>query len=228
MNGVANMSGTPCVLLLGADTVVGMSKLVSAVAVVLVVVLAPVRALTSDHLPAAAAPIDPKIASLRIAPESGSATYRRSYFKHWVDENKDCQDTRAEVLVLESLSSTHGGCRIRTGRWWSWYDGVYVEDTGSLDIDHVVALKEAWESGASTWTEQQRERFANDLTRPETLTAVSATQNRRKSDKDPAQWLPPMERCRYVASWVAVKLRWKLTVDQDEYDAIRRVLSNCP
>jgi hypothetical protein len=222
------MSEESCALEMAANTVAHMARHLRNALIVLLVALAMVRALSDNPDRALAGSRDTyRLESLIIAPESGSGTYRRSYFNHWVDEDHDCLNTRAEVLLRESLKETRGECRIRSGRWWSWYDYVYIEDASKLDIDHLVALKEAWESGASRWSPQRRESFANDLTSTETLTAVSATQNRRKSDKDPAQWLPPHGTCRYVASWVAVKLRWGLSVDKDEYNSIAKVLAGC-
>ncbi|WP_432146485.1 hypothetical protein [Streptomyces sp. bgisy084] len=74
------------------------------------------------------------------------------------------------------------------------------------------------DSGASKWTAQRREQYANDLDAERSLVAVSLGPNRTKGDKDPAEWMPPAKdaTCTYVADWVAAKLRWKLTVDQAE------------
>jgi len=163
---------------------------------------------------------------LTVAPERLDASYRRSSFKHWVDADRDCQDTRAEVLAAEDLSGSPLGCRVVSGRWVSWLDGRTFTSARSLDVDHLVALKEAWRSGAADWDASRREAFANDLGYEWSLAAVSASSNRSKSDRDPARWLPagPV-RCEYALRWVAVKFRWGLAVDARERSALQGVFS---
>jgi hypothetical protein len=141
--------------------------------------------------------------------------YDRDKFRHWTDADGDCQDTRDEVLMAESLVAP-SGCDITEGRWRSYYDGVTTADPSGFDIDHVVPLAESWDSGAKRWTRKTRERFANDLGDRRSLVAVTAAANRSKSDRDPAEWMPDRGQCRYVRQWVAVKLRWRLTVDRSE------------
>jgi hypothetical protein len=107
----------------------------------------------------------------------------------------------------------------------SAYDGLTVVDAAELDIDHVVALKEAWDSGAWQWTAERRIAYANDQTDPRTLVAVSAESNRAKGDRDPSNWLPATEdTCRYVADWVAIKTTWGLSMDQSESGRIKNLL----
>lgn len=161
---------------------------------------------------------------LQVAPEQRSG-YERSLFRHWVDADGDGCDTRREVLIDEAVipPSVSAGCSLSGGEWFSAYDGLTFTDPGDLDIDHVVALAEAWDSGAYAWDAARRRAFANDLGVPWSLIAVSASSNRSKSDKDPADWLPTNAsvRCRYLGDWVAVKARWGLAVD----DAERSVLA---
>ena len=152
--------------------------------------------------------------------------YDRDKFRHWVDADRDCRDTRDEVLAAESLVKVRG-CDIQRGKWRSSYDGVVTRRSGSFDIDHLVPLAEAWDSGARRWNAATRQRYANDLRDGRTLVAVSAGSNRSKSDRDPAQWMPATGRCRYVKHWVAVKIRWKLTVDRAEKRALRSRASSC-
>lgn len=154
--------------------------------------------------------------------------YVRSGFRIWDDADHDCRNTRAEVLVAESLAPTTGACTIRTGRWYSRYDGRTYTVAHDLDIDHLVPLEETWASGARSWSSARREAYANDLADPRTLVAVSLHENRSKGDRDPAQWLPARGVCRYVADWVAVKLRWGLTVDSAERAVLARVAAQCP
>jgi hypothetical protein len=152
--------------------------------------------------------------------------YDREKFRHWVDADGDCRDTRDEVLAAESLVSV-SGCDIQTGKWRSSYDGATTRDSTAFDIDHMVALAEAWDSGAKRWNADTRERFANDLRDPRTLVAVSASANRSKSDQDPADWLPVLGKCRYLRQWVAVKTRWHLTVNPAERRALRSQAADC-
>jgi hypothetical protein len=158
-----------------------------------------------------------------------SAGYDREKFVHWVDADADGCDTRDEVLRQEAVDDpTVGeGCSLSGGEWFSWYDAEDVTDSSDLDIDHVVALAEAWASGARGWTKGTRQRFANDLGDRRSLVAVTASTNRSKSDRDPAEWLPDRAQCRYVGEWVAVKARWSLTVDRVEKRALVRRASNC-
>jgi hypothetical protein len=152
--------------------------------------------------------------------------YKRSYFKHWIDQNRNGKDTRAEVLISESLTPVHfstSGKTVSTGKWLSLYDGETWTRASDVDIDHVVALGEAWRSGAWNWSAARRQAYANDLGVPWTLRAVTDNVNQAKSDDDPTNWLPPLESatCIYLTDWVAVKIRWKLSVDAEERQSIR-------
>ena len=153
--------------------------------------------------------------------------YDRDRFEHWVDADHDCQDTREEVLVAESRVPVDG-CTITTGEWHSWYDGATWTDPSDVDIDHLVPLKEAWDSGARGWDDSARERFANDLDDPRTLVAVTDNVNQSKGDRDVAEWLPDHHECRYVRQWVAVKLRFGLAADRTEHSALVRGARDCP
>ncbi|MFD9752463.1 HNH endonuclease family protein [[Kitasatospora] papulosa] len=158
--------------------------------------------------------------------------YERDSFKHWVDEDGDGCPTRAEVLLEEATTKPEQGerCALTGGVWMSYYDEVEVTDARKLDIDHMVPLAEAWDSGAYDWTAERRQAYANDLGFQRSLVAVTAKTNRSKSDKDPAQWLPPAQgaRCTYAADWTATKLRWKLSVDQNERGALLELAKECP
>ena len=152
--------------------------------------------------------------------------YKRSLFKHWVDANGNGKNTRAEVLIAESLISVQfssTGKTVSTGKWLSLYDGETWTKASDVDVDHVVALAEAWRSGAWKWSSSRRQSYANDLGVAWTLRAVTDNVNQSKSDDDPTYWLPPLEsaNCVYLTEWVAVKIRWKLTVDAEERQSIR-------
>ena len=156
--------------------------------------------------------------------------YSRSLFKHWMDADKDGCDTREEVLIIESTSTAQVdayGCKVVEGNWLSPYDNMAHTNPSELDIDHMIPLKEAWDSGARNWSSSQRQLFANDLSDPRALIAVTAGQNRSKSDRDPSNWIPPNTQyiCTYLAEWVAIKFHWQLSMDQSEFGRIRNLLS---
>ncbi|MGW1807200.1 HNH endonuclease family protein [Streptomyces sp. NPDC002078] len=160
------------------------------------------------------------------------AGYERSKFKHWVDADRDGCNTRAEVLKAEAVIAPDQGpkCALTGGEWYSPYDDRYIQGPRGLDIDHLVPLAEAWDSGASAWTAKEREEYANDLGDDRALIAVSAASNRSKADQDPTTWLPSAGgyRCQYVTDWIADKTRWGLSVDAAEQAALSDVLSRCP
>ncbi|WLQ53871.1 HNH endonuclease family protein (plasmid) [Streptomyces poriferorum] len=158
--------------------------------------------------------------------------YERDSFHHWIDEDKDSCSTRNEVLLDEAVTKPEQGarCALTGGEWLSYYDEETVTAAGKLDIDHMVPLAEAWDSGASNWNAGRREQYANDLGSTRSLVAVTAKTNRSKSDKDPAQWLPPASsaKCTYASDWTATKLRWKLTADTAEKAALIELATACP
>lgn len=191
---------------------------------------------TAPALPAARAatvlPLADAVEQIPIADESRTG-YDRDAFKHWnagLDPADGC-NTRAEVLLDEAVEApaVAAGCKLSGGRWNSYYDAAEVTDPGKLDIDHVVALAEAWDSGAGAWTAQRREAYANDQDAATSLVAVTARTNRSKADKDPAEWMPPLPEahCRYVGEWTATKLRWGLSTDQTEADALKVYAEAC-
>ncbi|CAM5323594.1 MULTISPECIES: HNH endonuclease family protein [Streptomyces] len=173
------------------------------------------------------------VAGLAVDLESRDG-YDRNKFRHWNtgDDPADGCNTRAEVLLHEAIDApTIGaGCRLSGGGWRSYYDAAVVTSASGLDIDHMVPLAEAWDSGASAWTPQRREAYANDQGAEASLVAVTARSNRSKADQDPAEWLPPAAdvHCRYLAEWVGTKLRWDLTVDEAELNALESMAVGCP
>ena len=171
------------------------------------------------------------VAGLAVA-EENRLGYDRDLFPHWVDEDRDGCHTRREVLIAEATSSPVVGprCTLVGGQWYSYYDNATWSDQADLDIDHVVALAEAWDSGASGWTTARRRAFANDLGDERSLVAVTDNVNQAKGDEDPATWMPPYEpaRCRFIGEWVTVKLRWRLTVDPSEKAPLTTGADNCP
>lgn len=190
-------------------------------------------ALLSAPSPAYAAPVPlaDAIEALEVAEESRDG-YDRSLFPHWIDADRDGCNTRAEVLLEEAVVAPEQGerCRLTGGEWYSYYDDRTFDNARGLDIDHMVPLAEAWDSGASEWSTQRRQAYANDLDEPVALVAVSAASNRSKADKDPSEWMPPSAdaHCRYVTEWTTVKTRWGLSVDEVEREALNAVAAECP
>ncbi len=177
---------------------------------------------------AAATKVNP-VRLLNSLPVSHEVTsgYNRSLFRHWSDLDSDGCDTREEVLIVERVSGQVSGCKVVSGKWVSQYDGVSTTDASNFDIDHFVPLKEAWDSGAWRWDGSTRQRYANDLGYPLSLIAVSASSNRSKGDRDPSDWLPRVNRCLYAKSWIGVKFRWRLSVDSQEKNTLRQLLTKC-
>jgi hypothetical protein len=201
----------------------------------LVVTVAVLAATTLLAAPAAAAtvstPLRSAVASLPVATEVRTG-YDRDLFPHWIDADGDGCHTRNEVLIAEATTrpAVGSGCALSGGRWSSYYDNATWTNPSDLDIDHVVALAEAWDSGARSWTTAQRRAFANDLGDGRSLVAVTDNVNQSKGDQDPATWLPPAAsaRCRFIGEWVAVKLRWRLTVNSSEKSALTSQANGCP
>jgi hypothetical protein len=169
------------------------------------------------------------------APRTGYA--RRAFGQAWADTDHNGCDTRNDVLRRDlsdvELRPGTRGCVVLRGRLIDPYTGhviAFVRGVGTstaVQIDHVVALSDAWQKGAQQWSDSRRLQFAND---PLNLLAVDGPINQRKGDGDAATWLPPRkaERCAYVARQVAVKRRYGLWVTAAERDAMVRVLQTCP
>ena len=170
-----------------------------------------------------------QLEELRIEDEEDPPGYDRALFPHWDSGIEDNCTTRQVVLERDGEDvEVDDNCQPVSGSWDGRYDDEVLTDAQDVDIDHMVALKEGWRSGAHAWTTEERQRFANDLDSTQ-LWAVSASSNRSKGDADPADWMPPSEEvhCDYVASWIEVKHTWELTVDPDEEQALREVLQGC-
>ena len=175
--------------------------------------------------------VDAAIKILKVAPDIRDG-YSRAKFRHWSDLDKNGCNTRNDVIIEEALVNpkVEKRCKIvkDTGKWYSMYDAVTVTNFSALDVDHMVPLAEAWDSGAKEWDIARREVYANDMGDPISLIAVTASTNRSKSDQDPAEWLPAKDVCVYIKNWVQVKVRWSLTVDENELKVIRETNAKCP
>ena len=164
---------------------------------------------------------------------SNLPTYDRNDWKHWTDADGDCQDARQEVLVAKSRTRpsfrTDKRCRVTAGQWLAPYTGTVVTDPGKLDIDHMVPLGNAHDSGAWNWSAEQRERYANHLEDPQHLIAVTASANRSKGARGPEDWKPEDRSywCQYATDWITIKDDWGLTATLREADALTGMLDTC-
>ncbi|MEU3979561.1 HNH endonuclease family protein [Streptomyces sp. NPDC026672] len=165
------------------------------------------------------------------APKTG---YSRTRFgTAWADTDSNSCDTRDDILKrdLKEVKFTDGDCKVSSGVLepdpYSGKDVTYRRGRSLVDIDHVVALSDAWQKGAKYWDPSKRIALAND---PLNLLAVDASTNRGKGDGDTATWLPPNTsyRCVYVAAQVAVKKKYGLWVSSAEQAAMKKVLTGCP
>ena len=172
--------------------------------------------------------------TIAIAPiPTGIPAYSRSQWKHWVDADGDCQDARQEVLIAESLVpvtfETDRKCRVETGRWFGVFTGAYFEDPGDVDVDHMVPLKNAHNSGGWDWSPAMKEEYANNLGDDDHLIAVQDNANQSKGARGPDEWMPPDETywCQYAQDWAEIKARWKLTMTDPEAEAVMEMLQRC-
>lgn len=176
------------------------------------------------------------LAKLPIKPEVSKANYKREadFGAAWLDMNHNGCDTRNDILARDLTDITKSGsCRVLTGVLKDPYTATtihFVRGVGTsikVQIDHVVALADAWVTGAQQLTLGQRESLAND---PLNLLAVDGRSNEQKQADDASEWLPAnhADWCPYVARQVSVKVTYRLWVTQAEHDAMRSVLSACP
>lgn len=169
---------------------------------------------------------------LTVAAEGSGTGYQRSAFgQRWADVDRNGCGTRDDILARDLTGvRKRGRCVVISGVLLDPYTGQRVQfdkaHAGRVQVDHVVALAEAWRSGADRWTADRRLAFAND---PAELLAAAAAVNDSKSDKDAGQWQPPTTagRCRYARTVVAVKVKYSLTVDRRERAALARDLTGC-
>ena len=164
------------------------------------------------------------------APKTG---YSRAQFPHWSDLDRNGCDSRNEILKrdLTQIVFKVGtkDCKVLSGVLQDPFSNKVLNFTTAkslVDIDHLVALSNAWQTGAAYFDKNIRTQIAND---PINLLAVDAKLNRQKGDGDAATWLPPNKsfRCEYVSRQIAVKAKYSLWVTDAEKAAIVRVLSNC-
>ncbi|AXJ09438.1 HNH endonuclease family protein [Arthrobacter sp. PM3] len=193
----------------------------------------PVDAVQAVPHASAAAVLD----TLAVRGRAAKDNYDRSAFgQAWLDVDGNGCDTRNDILRrdLEAATFVDGApCQVAGGTFREPYTGHGVtfrrgpETSTAVQIDHVVALGDAWQKGAQRLTAQQREHLAND---PLNLIAVDGAANQDKGAGDAATWLPPNKafRCHYVARQISVKAAYRLWVAAAEKEAMKRILASCP
>jgi len=171
--------------------------------------------------------------SLEVKGRAAKTGYTRSQFPHWSDPDRNGCDARNDTLKrdLTQIIFKTGtrDCKVLTGQLLDPFSGkviIFSSTKSNIDIDHVVALSNAWQTGAAYFDKTKRAAIAND---PLNLIAVDAKLNRQKGDGDAATWLPPLKshRCDYVARQIAVKAKYGLWVTQPEKGAIIKLLEMC-
>ena len=190
-------------------------------------VAAPLASATPPNIPSKST-AQAELNALSVAAESSMTAYSRDLFPHWITISGAC-NARETVLKRDGSGVVvDGACNPTSGSWFSQYDGITVSPSSSVDIDHVVALAEAWRSGASSWTTSRRQSFANDLNNPQ-LIAVSASSNRSKGDQDPSTWKPTRTsyHCTYSKMWIRSKYAWTLRLQSTEKSALQSMLNTC-
>lgn len=166
----------------------------------------------------------------RDAERAFSTLYNRDSWPHWIDEDHDCQDTRAEILIQQShrpvTFSDNRQCTVASGRWHDPYTRRTFTRARSLDIDHLIPLRHAHGHGGDQWSEARRQQFAND---PANLLAVSASANRSKGASSPDQWLPDNKDfwCEYGRRWTTLKQRYELMITPPEQTALEKLEATC-
>ena len=159
--------------------------------------------------------------------------YDRDQWRHWIDADGDCQDTRQEVLIAESTTQvtfkSARKCRVASGTWDGPFTGRQFSDPSTLDIDHMVPLKNAHLSGGWDWDRAKKRRFANDLSYDGHLNAVLDSENSRKGSRGPEHWEPPDQSywCEYAIHWIKIKVDWDLTATDRELAALKEMLDTC-
>ena len=157
--------------------------------------------------------------------------YDRDTWGEWDDSNRDCRNTRADILATESSKAVtyHNGCRVVNGQWHDPWNGQVYTEASEVDIDHHVPLANAHYSGGHAWDEFRKRQYYNDTDLPAALNAMSSADNRSKGAKGPERWTPhdPARHCDYATGWVAVKSKYGLSVTTNERNALAQMLSTC-
>lgn len=184
---------------------------------------------------ACTSPVALVAAPVLAEPSRGIPAYDRDAFGGWADLDRDCQDTRQEILQrdLVDVVLTADGCDVATGTLHDTYTGSTIPfrrgqgTSDDVQIDHVIPLSYAWQAGAYSWTDAQREAFANDGAE---LRAVDGPTNNRKGDRGPSRWLPPAAsaHCGYAAAWRDLTATYALELEPADAATVEQLLDSCP
>lgn len=199
-----------------------------------IVVLGLLLTLLPTTAPAAANDALTALNQLEVKGRAAKTGYSRAQFPHWSDPDRNGCDARNDTLKRDLTNITYKvgtrDCKVVGGQLLDPFSGkslTFSSTKSNIDIDHLVALSNAWQTGAAYFDKAKRTQIAND---PLNLLAVDAKLNRQKGDGDAATWLPPAKsfRCEYVAAQIAVKLKYSLWLTAPEKSAMSRVLESCP
>ena len=171
---------------------------------------------------------------LAVSEPGSMSGYSRENFKHWSRANdfgwdapQDSCDAREAALIRDGEGvEVDSGCKVTSGSWYDPYTDQTFTAPSDIDTDHVVPLANAWRSGASSWTNEERERYAND---PDVLLSVEDNANQAKGDKGPEAWKPPNEEvwCSYAERWISIKDKYDLSVNPNEKTDLEEMLNTC-
>lgn len=166
---------------------------------------------------------------LLMGSSMAEAQYNRKEWRHWLDSDKDCQNTRSEMLIKENLGvltfTNRKKCTVKTGKWSDFYYNDYLYEAKDIDVDHVVPLKHAADIGGQLWTDDLKAQFAND---PDNLVLTYKKFNRQKGAKTITEWLPSNREyaCKYAKRWQLVKNKYKLPISNEEKSTINMLKCN--
>lgn len=167
-----------------------------------------------------------KLDALKVAEPDGS-DYSRSDYKHWVTVEGKC-DAREESLKKVGFSTDPKTCRAEKGyKYTDPYTDKVVDDPAKLDIDHVIPLGRANDTGAKSWSPEKKQQYANDV--DTVLLPVDASANRQKGDKGPGEWMPANQKfhCEYSKKYVDIASKYGLWISQSDKDALKKGLQSC-
>lgn len=159
---------------------------------------------------------------------SSSTKYNRKNWPHWIDEDKDCQNTRAEILLRDNIGTIkfkrNKPCNVTWGEWVCPYTGQVLYRASGVDIDHVVPLKHAHNTGGANWTRERKRAFAND---PDNLLVVDDATNQAKGYKGPTKWKPPRKEYwkKYAKKWLHIKKKYGLSISTMEMSQLQKMMN---
>lgn len=179
--------------------------------------------------------------TLTIA-NADKVSYNRDEWKQWSSQpGHACWDTREAALYRDAKPGTvvildankkettdvNKACSIKSGDWIDPYSNKEITNPSGLDIDHVIPLSYVAQHGGQVWDKKKKEKYANDLSDPHHLLAVSASENRSKGDKGPSAYQPKVGQCSYAVYWVNVAKTWNISITSADKSALEKMLGTC-